>query len=155
MYFFFFIIRLPPISTRTDTLFPFSSLFRAAGDSQLKGSVRAVPGVHIRDALRVVAAQHPTLISKYGGHAMAAGLTLAQENFPLFAEAFDAEVRRQLREEDLTGRLLSDGTLAVEEFHLELARALRHAGPWGQPFHEPMFHGVFQYVETRVVGDGH
>jgi len=129
--------------------------FADAGDGMLKGSGRSVQGFHIRDALSVVAAQHPDLISKYGGHAMAAGLTLAQENFPLFAAAFDAEVRRQLREEDLTGRLLSDGTLAVEEFHLELARALRHAGPWGQHFPEPLFHGVFQLVEQRVVGERH
>jgi single-stranded-DNA-specific exonuclease len=129
--------------------------FADAGDGLLKGSGRSVPGFHIRDALSVVAAQHPTLISKYGGHAMAAGLTLPEANFPLFAEAFDTEVRRQMREEDLTGRLLSDGTLAVEEFHLELARALRHAGPWGQHFPEPMFHGVFQLVEQRVVGERH
>jgi single-stranded-DNA-specific exonuclease len=129
--------------------------FADAGDGLLKGSGRSVQGFHIRDALSVVAAQHPNLIAKYGGHAMAAGLTLPQENFALFAEAFDAEVRRQLREEDLTGRLLSDGTLAVEEFHLELARALRHAGPWGQHFPEPLFHGVFQLVEQRVVGERH
>ncbi|QXZ13247.1 single-stranded-DNA-specific exonuclease RecJ [Pseudomonas sp. AO-1] len=129
--------------------------FANAGDGLLKGSGRSVQGFHIRDALSVVAAQHPNLIAKYGGHAMAAGLTLPQENFALFAEAFDAEVRRQLREEDLTGRMLSDGTLAVEEFHLELARALRHAGPWGQHFPEPLFHGVFQLVEQRVVGERH
>lgn len=129
--------------------------FADAGDGLLKGSGRSVQGFHIRDALSVVAAQHPNLIAKYGGHAMAAGLTLPQENFALFAEAFDAEVRRQLREEDLTGRMLSDGTLAVEELHLELARALRHAGPWGQHFPEPLFHGVFQLVEQRVVGERH
>lgn len=129
--------------------------FADAGDGMLKGSGRSVQGFHIRDALSVVAAQHPNLISKYGGHAMAAGLTLPEANFPLFAEAFDTEVRRQMREEDLTGRLLSDGTLAVEEFHLELARALRHAGPWGQHFPEPLFHGVFQLVEQRVVGERH
>jgi single-stranded-DNA-specific exonuclease len=129
--------------------------FADAGDGLLKGSGRSVQGFHIRDALSVVAAQHPNLIAKYGGHAMAAGLTLPQENFALFAEAFDAEVRRQLREDDLTGRMLTDGTLAVEEFHLELARALRHAGPWGQHFPEPLFHGVFQLVEQRVVGERH
>ncbi len=129
--------------------------FADAGDGMLKGSGRSVQGFHIRDALSVVAAQHPELISKYGGHAMAAGLTLPEANFPLFCQAFDAEVRRQMREEDLTGRLLSDGTLAVEEFHLELARALRHAGPWGQHFPEPLFHGVFQLVEQRVVGERH
>lgn len=129
--------------------------FADAGDGMLKGSGRSVPGFHIRDALSVVAAQHPELISKYGGHAMAAGLTLPEANFPLFAQAFDEEVRRQLREEDLTGRLLSDGSLAIEEFHLELARAVRHAGPWGQHFPEPLFHGVFQLVEQRIVGERH
>lgn len=129
--------------------------FADAGDGMLKGSGRSVPGFHIRDALSVVAAQHPELISKYGGHAMAAGLTLPEANFPLFSQAFDEEVRRQLREEDLTGRLLSDGSLAIEEFHLELARALRHAGPWGQHFPEPLFHGVFQLVEQRIVGERH
>ncbi|WP_175651184.1 single-stranded-DNA-specific exonuclease RecJ [Pseudomonas sp. Marseille-P9899] len=129
--------------------------FADAGEGMLKGSARSVPGFHIRDALDAVAARHPQLISKFGGHAMAAGLSLPAENFPAFAEAFDEEVRRQLREEDLTGRLLSDGTLAVEEFHLELARALRHAGPWGQHFPEPLFHGVFQLVEQRVVGERH
>jgi single-stranded-DNA-specific exonuclease len=129
--------------------------FASAGEGVLKGSARSVPGFHIRDALDAVAAKHPELISKFGGHAMAAGLSLPAENFPAFAEAFDTEVRRQLNEEDLTGRLLSDGTLAVEEFHLELARALRNAGPWGQHFPEPLFHGVFQLVEQRIVGERH
>ena len=129
--------------------------FADAGDGLLKGSGRSVPGFHIRDALSVVAAQHPDLIAKYGGHAMAAGLTLPVANFEQFSQAFDAEVRRQLREEDLTGRLLSDGSLTVEEFHLELARALRNAGPWGQHFPEPLFHGVFELVEQRIVGERH
>jgi single-stranded-DNA-specific exonuclease len=129
--------------------------FASAGEGVLKGSARSVPGFHIRDALDAVAARHPDLISKFGGHAMAAGLSLPEANFPAFAEAFDVEVRRQLNEDDLTGRLLSDGALAVEEFHLELARALRNAGPWGQHFPEPLFHGVFQLVEQRVVGERH
>ncbi len=129
--------------------------FADAGDGVMKGSARSVPGFHIRDALDAVAAKHPGLISKFGGHAMAAGLSLPQANFGAFAAAFDAEVRRQLHEDDLTGRLLSDGALAVEEFHLELARALRNAGPWGQHFPEPLFHGVFQLVQQRVVGERH
>ncbi|GAB7532208.1 single-stranded-DNA-specific exonuclease RecJ [Pseudomonas sp. 3A(2025)] len=129
--------------------------FASAGDGLLKGSARSVPGFHIRDALDAVAARHPDLISKFGGHAMAAGLSLPEANLRAFTEAFDLEVRRQLSEEDLTGRLLSDGTLAVEEFHLELARALRNAGPWGQHFPEPLFHGVFQLIEQRVVGERH
>lgn len=86
---------------------------------------------------------------------MAAGLSLPQAHFSTFATAFDAEVRRQLCEDDLTGRLLTDGQLGIEEFHLELARALRNAGPWGQHFPEPMFHGTFQLVEQRLVGERH
>lgn len=129
--------------------------FADAGDGVLKGSARSVPGFHIRDALDAVAAKHPELISKFGGHAMAAGLSLPQANFAAFAAAFDAEVRRQLCEDDLTGRLLSDGTLSIEEFHLPLAKELRNAGPWGQHFPEPLFHGVFQLVQQRVVGERH
>ena len=129
--------------------------FADAGDGLLKGSARSVPGLHIRDALDAVAAKHPGLISKFGGHAMAAGLSLPQENYGAFAAAFDAEVRRQLHADDLTGRLLSDGQLSVAEFNLELAKALRHAGPWGQHFPEPLFHGVFQIVQQRLVGEKH
>ena len=129
--------------------------FADAGEGMLKGSARSVPGLHIRDALDAVAARHPGLISKFGGHAMAAGLSLPQENFAAFAAAFDAEVRRQLSADDLTGRLLSDGQLGAEEFHLELAQALRQAGPWGQHFPEPLFHGIFQIVTQRVVGEKH
>ncbi|WP_339459753.1 single-stranded-DNA-specific exonuclease RecJ [Pseudomonas sp. EA_105y_Pfl2_R69] len=129
--------------------------FADAGDGVLKGSARSVPGFHIRDALDAVAAKHPELISKFGGHAMAAGLSLPQANFAAFAAAFDAEVRRQLGADDLTGRLLSDGSLAVEEFHLPLAKELRNAGPWGQHFPEPLFHGVFQLVQQRIVGERH
>jgi single-stranded-DNA-specific exonuclease len=129
--------------------------FADAGDGVLKGSARSVPGFHIRDALDAVAAKHPQLISKFGGHAMAAGLSLPQANFGAFAAAFDAEVRRQLCEDDLTGRLLSDGALSIEEFHLPLAKELRNAGPWGQHFPEPLFHGVFQLVQQRIVGERH
>ncbi len=129
--------------------------FADAGDGLLKGSARSVQGFHIRDALDAVAARHPGLISKFGGHAMAAGLSLPRANLGAFAAAFDAEVRKQLDEDDLTGRMLSDGQLGIEEFHLELAKALRQAGPWGQQFPEPMFHGVFQVVQQRIVGEKH
>ncbi len=129
--------------------------FADAGDGVLKGSARSIPGFHIRDALDAVAARHPGLISKFGGHAMAAGLSLPQENFGAFAAAFDAEVRRQLVEDDLAGRLLTDGALSAEEFRLDLAQQLRHAGPWGQHFPEPLFHGVFEIVQQRIVGERH
>ena len=121
----------------------------------LKGSARSVPGFHIRDALDAVASRHPGLISKFGGHAMAAGLSLPAEHFETFARAFDDEVRRQLCEDDLTGRLLSDGVLSIDEFNLPLARELRNAGPWGQHFPEPLFHGAFQLVQQRIVGERH
>ena len=129
--------------------------FADAGDGVLKGSARSVPGFHIRDALDAVASSNPGLITKFGGHAMAAGLSLPAEHFEAFAAAFDAEVRRQLCEDDLTGRLLSDGVLAVEEFHLPLARELRNAGPWGQHFPEPLFHGVFEVVQQRLLKERH
>ncbi|WP_027909220.1 single-stranded-DNA-specific exonuclease RecJ [Pseudomonas sp. URMO17WK12:I4] len=129
--------------------------FADAGDGMLKGSARSVPGFHIRDALDAVASRHPGLISKFGGHAMAAGLSLPAEHFETFAKAFDDEVRRQLCEDDLTGRLLSDGVLSIDEFNLPLARELRNAGPWGQHFPEPLFHGAFQLVQQRIVGERH
>ncbi|WP_017904980.1 single-stranded-DNA-specific exonuclease RecJ [Pseudomonas asplenii] len=129
--------------------------FADAGDGMLKGSGRSVAGFHIRDALSVVAARYPNLMGKYGGHAMAAGLSLPKEHFPQFAQAFDDEVRRHLGEDDLTGRLVTDGPLSVEEFNLTLAHALRNAGPWGQHFPEPVFHGVFELLNKRIVGERH
>ena len=129
--------------------------FADAGNGLLKGSARSVSGLHIRDALDAVAATHPGLISKFGGHAMAAGLSLPQDNYDAFAAAFDAQVRRQLSADDLTGRLLSDGQLGGAEFDLDLAKALRHAGPWGQHFPEPLFNGVFEIIQQRLVGEKH
>ena len=129
--------------------------FADAGDGQIKGSARSVSGLHIRDALDSVAAGNPGLISKFGGHAMAAGLSLPAEHFDAFRQAFDQEVRRQLSAEDLTGRLLCDGELAVDEFSLQLAAALRDAGPWGQHFPEPGFHGQFNLIQQRLVGERH
>lgn len=129
--------------------------FADAGDGQLKGSARSIPGLHIRDALDAVAARTPNLISKFGGHAMAAGLTLPQEHYDAFAQAFDAQVRSLLTEDDLTGRIYSDGSLAAHEFDMQLAQQLRHAGPWGQRFPEPLFHGDFKILSQRLVGEKH
>lgn len=129
--------------------------FADAGDGQIKGSARSIAGLHIRDALDSVAAANPGLISKFGGHAMAAGLSLPSAHFADFCAAFDREVRRHLSAEDLTGRLLCDGELAVDEFNLQLAAALRDAGPWGQHFPEPGFHGEFNLIQQRLVGERH
>ena len=129
--------------------------FARANEHELKGSARSVAGLHIRDALDSIAARHPGLLSKFGGHAMAAGLTLARERFDAFAQAFDAEVSRWLTDDDLQGRLYTDGELAVEDFSLSLAETLRAGGPWGQGFPEPLFDGCFDVLERRIVGEKH
>ncbi len=129
--------------------------FAQASEGELKGSARSVQGVHIRDVLDAVAAHHPGLVSKFGGHAMAAGLSLSRENFAGFSAAFDEEVRRHLAPEDLRGIILSDGELAPEDMNLEMAELLRGAGPWGQAFPEPLFDGHFEIVQRRIVGERH
>lgn len=130
-------------------------IFAQGDDDTIKGSARSVPGLHIRDALDAVAAGNPGLLTKFGGHAMAAGLSLALEDFDRFREAFDAEVRRHLGPEDLRREILSDGELAENELNLDLAETLRAGGPWGQAFPEPMFDGVFDLVSKRIVGEKH
>jgi single-stranded-DNA-specific exonuclease len=126
-----------------------------ADETMLKGSARSVPGVHIRDVLDAVATRHPGLIEKFGGHAMAAGLTLPAAGLPSFRAAFDEEVRRWLDVEDIVGIVHSDGALAPEELTLDVARLLREAGPWGQAFPEPMFDGCFDVRSVRVLGERH
>jgi single-stranded-DNA-specific exonuclease len=130
-------------------------IFAQADDGTIKGSARSVPGLHIRDALDAVAAGNPGLLTKFGGHAMAAGLSLALDDFERFREAFDVEVRRHLGPEDLRREIISDGELAQNELDLALAETLRAAGPWGQGFPEPLFDGVFDVVSRRIVGEKH
>lgn len=129
--------------------------FAPADDAEIKGSARSVPGLHIRDVLDAIAARHPQLLSKFGGHAMAAGLTLRRADLEKFRQAFDAEVGRHLSEDDLQGKILSDGELGAEELTLPLAELLRNAGPWGQGFPEPLFDGCFEVLSQRVVGEKH
>ncbi len=128
--------------------------FAAAGD-ELKGSARSIPGLHIRDALERVEARHPGLIHRFGGHAAAAGLTLAAGNFADFSRAFDAVVHELLTPEHLELRLLHDGELAPDQLTLDSARLLAAAGPWGQHFPEPVFVGEFRVLEARAVGGTH
>jgi single-stranded-DNA-specific exonuclease len=130
-------------------------VFADAGDGQIKGSARSIPGLHIRDALDAVAAQNPGLLHKFGGHAMAAGMSLARENFDAFSAAFDAEVRRQLHAEDMAAMVMTDGELRAQDFNLELVEKLRSAGPWGQHFPEPVFDGEFFLIQQRLVGEKH
>jgi single-stranded-DNA-specific exonuclease len=121
----------------------------------IKGSARSIPGLHIRDVLAVVDARHPAMMKKYGGHAMAAGMTLLRDDLDAFSEAFDRAVRDSLRAEDLEAAITTDGPLNSEELHLDTAALLKRAGPWGQHFPEPLFDGNFRVVSQRIVGENH
>ena len=135
---------------------PVIAFAEAGGEGmELKGSARSLPELHIRDALAAVAARDPALLTRFGGHAMAAGMTLDRRCLPRFAEAFDEEVRRCLPAEALQGRLESDGELETDELTLDNALRLGEGGPWGQAFPEPTFHGDFDLVSQRVVGKEH
>lgn len=121
----------------------------------LKGSARSVMGVHVRDVLDSIATRHPGMIRKFGGHAMAAGLTVEKSMFETFAQAFAHEVSLHLSEADCVGELETDGALAAHELTLETARLLHEAGPWGQHFPEPLFDGHFQVIAARILADKH
>lgn len=127
----------------------------AEGSGNLHGSARSIPGFHLRDALALIDVQHPGLILKFGGHAMAAGLTIKAEDVDAFSRAFDAVATAGLKEEDLQRVLMTDGELAVGEFTLEMARWLRQAGPFGQGFPEPMFDNILDVVHWRLMGNNH
>lgn len=129
--------------------------FAPAGEESpgaLRGSARSIPGFHIRDALAELDAREPGLIQRFGGHAMAAGLSLRAEDFAHFAERFDAIARERIAPEALQAQILSDGELSSVDFDLELARQLRAAGPWGQGFPSPLFDNVFECVGSRRIG---
>ena len=129
--------------------------FADAGDGEIKGSARSIKGLHMRDILELINTRHPGMIIKFGGHAMAAGLSLRADAFDEFKQAYDKAVRETLKPEQLTGEILSDGELPVELMTLETAYLLRDAGPWGQSFEEPLFDGHFSVIQQRIVGEKH
>ncbi|MGP8033953.1 MAG: single-stranded-DNA-specific exonuclease RecJ [Steroidobacteraceae bacterium] len=129
--------------------------FAAADAVTLRGSARSVAGVHIRDVLDAIATAHPDLISRFGGHAMAAGLTLERARLDEFARAFDAEVERLRGGAAAADAVETDGELEVGEIALGTAEALRAGGPWGQAFPEPSFDGLFDIRNARVIGERH
>lgn len=129
--------------------------FALEDDDNLKGSARSVPGLHIRDVFDTVAASEPELLRKFGGHAMAAGLTLPRASLDAFSRVLNREVASRLSQDDLGGALLTDGELVGAELTLELAESLRGCGPWGQGFPEPSFDGIFDIVDGRLVGESH
>ena len=132
------------------------ALVFAMGDADtLKGSCRSIAGFHLRDALAAVDAHNPGLIIKFGGHAMAAGLSIKADNFEAFKEALDAYAQEHLPDSLLAKEWRSDGQLSAQELQLNQAFLLQQAGPWGQGFEEPTFHGRFVLVQQRVVGEKH
>jgi len=123
--------------------------------TDLKGSARSIKGLHIRDALDLVAKRSPQVLSKFGGHAMAAGLVIDKACFMEFQQLFDSVCRELMNEESLQQVIYSDGELQGQDFNLNLAQTLRYAGPWGQGFTEPVFDGEFELVNQRLVGGNH
>ena len=130
-------------------------IFAEVGEGMLKGSGRSIPGLHLRDVLDLVATRHPGLLSKFGGHAMAAGLTLAKGDLHHFTEALEAAVAETLSHVLPQAVEDSDGALGAGDLGLQLAESLSAGGPWGQHFPEPTFDGVFDVLQHRIVGEKH
>ncbi len=129
--------------------------FAEVSDSELKGSARSVPDLNIRDVLAAIDKDHPGLIIKFGGHAMAAGLSIHPQSLSVFRDALVAEVNRHLDLSQCEGELFTDGPLQSDEFSLETAQLIQQAGPWGQQFAEPVFDNVFEILDQRLVGQKH
>ena len=129
--------------------------FADAGNGEIKGSGRSIPGLHIRDVLDAVSKQNINLIEKFGGHAMAAGLTLKQDKFEEFKQAFNQQVSLVLRPEDLTNTNETDGVIDASYLTIETSEQLKYASPWGQLFPEPVFDDCFKVANWRIVGEKH
>ncbi|CAH1193878.1 ssDNA-specific exonuclease RecJ [Vibrio harveyi] len=129
--------------------------FADGGEGTIKGSCRSIPGLHMRDALDFIDTQNPGLIIKFGGHAMAAGLTIKEQDFERFSRLFDEVVKKELDEAALKGVVMSDGELKPEEFSMNVAEQLRSGGPFGQAFPEPIFDGEFKVLHQKLVGEKH
>lgn len=130
-------------------------IFARVSETEIKASARSVPGLNIRDVLAAVDKDHPGLITKFGGHAMAAGLSMPADNFSGFKQALEMEVAKHLDISQCEGVLFTDGGLDPEFITLQTADILQHAGPWGQQFAEPVFDGIFDILEQRLVGKNH
>jgi single-stranded-DNA-specific exonuclease len=122
---------------------------------EIKGSARSIPGLHIRDALDIIAKRRPEILSKFGGHAMAAGLSLKLSDYSDFQQEFDQVCRELLSPEQLDQVIYSDGELSAQDYNLETAGLIKYSGPWGQGFPEPVFDGEFILVNQRIVGSNH
>ena len=130
-------------------------IFASAGEGLLKGSGRSISGIHLKDVLEALAAKHPHLMDRFGGHAMAAGLTIKENNYAEFKAAFDEEVGHMSAGRIPGAEIVTDGNLAPGDIGLELAGEINNAGPWGQGFPEPLFDDVFTVADARTVGERH
>ena len=130
-------------------------IFAQDGEGILKGSGRSIKGVHLKDVIDRIATLSPALILKYGGHAMAAGLSINEQDYEEFCSLFDKEIRRLFEMEQFDTALVTDGELEAEQMTLQLAQLLFDAGPWGQGFPEPLFEGRFELLQRRIVGEKH
>jgi single-stranded-DNA-specific exonuclease len=128
--------------------------FARGNDGEIKGSGRSIPGLHLRDALDIITKRRPGLVLKFGGHAAAAGLTLRESDFAVFAAAFEETVRSLVTAADLERQLETDGSLDIRELTFDSARAIG-ACVWGQGFPEPRFFDAFDVVNQRLVGGKH
>lgn len=124
-------------------------------EQEIKGSARSIPGLHIRDALDLMAKRRPDILTKFGGHAMAAGLSIKLSHFDEFQRLFDQVCSELLTTEQLDQVIYSDGELTAQDLNLNLAGILKYAGPWGQMFPEPVFDGRFNIINQRIVGSNH
>lgn len=129
--------------------------FAKADNGEIKGSARSIPGIHIRDVLDALAARYPGLLLKFGGHAMAAGMSLSEDAFPKFSQAFDELISEQSDASLFEPIIYSDGELTPDELNLDFAQLLSQAGPWGQNFPEPTFDGCFQVISRRILAEKH
>jgi single-stranded-DNA-specific exonuclease len=122
---------------------------------EIKGSARSIPGLHIRDALDLIAKRRPEILTKFGGHAMAAGLSIKLKYYADFQREFDQVCHELMTEDQLDQVIMTDGELKSEDFNLNLAGTIKYAGPWGQQFPEPVFDGMFNLINQRIVGSNH
>ncbi|PCH85975.1 MAG: single-stranded-DNA-specific exonuclease RecJ [Piscirickettsiaceae bacterium] len=129
--------------------------FASVSKTEIKGSARSIPGLHIRDVLDDIASQHPELLNKFGGHAMAAGLSLSAHHYEQFIQLFNAAVQQRLDNKRPENIFMVDGEIAGNDINLPLAETLRQAGPWGQGFPEPLFTGTFNVKNARILAQKH
>lgn len=129
--------------------------FAKESEGIIKGSARSINGLHIRDCLEDITRLHPNLILTFGGHAMAAGLTIKESDFEKFSASFHEALKLHFSTNEILDECLTDGELSSQDLSMWLAEQIQNAGPWGQHFPEPIFEGQFRIINKRIVGSNH